>query len=381
MALLSIGLVAGLARALADGDAPAAEPAKVQPAPNPHWNDAGCATCHGPGEPKKIAPADADKLCLSCHDGKRALLETHPVGRPLDAEQFNQPPGWPLTDGRIGCLSCHNPAREHCRRGQRRPMLNPMFLRGLAAGGVVNAFCSNCHRLGNYQKLNPHVQRDESGVLAAKCGFCHGEAMSAQAKVRTGYEGLHRPQVELCRGCHPTHIEYFNPGHVGQKLSPTMLARVKPLADLVGPAPGGQIACSTCHNPHEAGVFPLGSEMNGPTPLRAAGPDKIIASMNPSKLCSSCHEMARGAGALKVEKGPEDANAPVLPEPPLLKLAVCPVDDRPLGPDAITATVRGQRITFCSRVCMRKFQTDPDACLLKIRRMQQQAPTTQPQSP
>ena len=48
---------------------------------NPHYRADGCASCHvvAGGRAQPIEQPKVEALCLSCHDGKRASEEAHPV--------------------------------------------------------------------------------------------------------------------------------------------------------------------------------------------------------------------------------------------------------------------------------------------------------------
>src|SRR5688500_11396178 len=50
-------------------------------ADNPHWNKDRCAVCHvrDAAAPRAIPAEKVDALCLSCHDGKAAISEIHPI--------------------------------------------------------------------------------------------------------------------------------------------------------------------------------------------------------------------------------------------------------------------------------------------------------------
>src|SRR5918994_2351574 len=60
----------------------AAQPPKAD---NPHWNKNRCAQCHveDAAAPRAIPVEKVDALCLSCHDGKAASSEVHPIRRAI----------------------------------------------------------------------------------------------------------------------------------------------------------------------------------------------------------------------------------------------------------------------------------------------------------
>ncbi len=353
----------------------AAAPPAPAKADNPHWNPARCATCHT-DRPAAIAPVAADTLCMSCHDGVRARDENHPVGRRPDARLFTVPPDWPLSDGRTGCLTCHD-VKKQCLAPHERPMLNPMFLRGRVVGNVVNALCTTCHRPELLERFNPHVMLDGDAIVQAKCDFCHAGPLPRQAKVRTGQTALVREEVAFCRGCHTTHMEYFNPGHVGARLTPEMRRRLAEKPAALGPLRDGRIICTTCHNPHQQGVFGRTSEL-AVNALKPVGPDKVVSGINANVLCVSCHDMARGSVALRAETGPRPPEAPEAPAPaPADPQDACPVDAKPLGAAPVAAVIRGRAIRFDSMQCLRSFQVDPERYMRAL--PAPTPPTTQPQ--
>jgi len=269
----------GTMRAAGDGGA-----AKL--APNPHWSADGCKECHDAtqGEPKSIPPQDIDGLCLKCHDGRRAREEAHPVGRTFGSAQVTRPEGWPAYGGKIGCATCHD-ILQACHRDRARPLDNPAFLRGFEAGKLLS-FCARCHLDLQEQKVyNVHIMLDESNATIRRaCQFCHHALLDERdRRVRTGNPELRYEPITLCRSCHMQHVDYFDPGHIGATVSPEMKAymaafeRTPPGTRPTGtaieralrgdleperlPLQGATVVCSTCHNPHQQGVFPSDSTL------------------------------------------------------------------------------------------------------------------------
>ena len=212
-----------------------------------------------------------DAICLSCHDGRRARQERHPVGRVFARKDLVLPPSWPLADGRLSCATCHD-VDKLCR-GRRAPRDNPTWLRGFRRSTPLE-FCGHCHIASrDHQRHNPHLMTSTAGrVNDTTCRFCHTEV----AQRRDGMIRRHEPALlcsepVLCMGCHPQHTDYFEPGHLGAKMdlktrqqlgTPSGHVTSQPagIQDNQLPlAEGNRIVCSTCHNPHQVGVFPAGS--------------------------------------------------------------------------------------------------------------------------
>jgi hypothetical protein len=242
-------------------------------------------------------------LCLSCHDGKTAIDEAHPVGRVAQTARTKAPEGWPLVDGRIGCLTCHD-IRKHCDAPGARPADNPGVVRAFDAANPL-ASCTQCH-VSQEWRVNPH--RSEIAGLAspgAACGFCH---VSTPRRAATGaweFEAKLRDRpTKLCLNCHTMHADPAPSGHLGASVNTNMLraiaaceARLKGAASPGSPAgllplDDGRVSCATCHNPH-ATDGPLAALLPRPfgtarsTEPADAGKGLRLPHM---QLCLSCHE-------------------------------------------------------------------------------------------
>jgi hypothetical protein len=228
-----------------------------------------------------------DEVCLKCHDGRQAKAELHPIGQTFENEQVEAPEGWPLLDGRLACVTCHN-VRRACDHVGRRPDGNTSFVRGWQSNNIL-AFCARCHvRSESHTRHNPHRMLTPTGEVEERaCLLCHRSLPDSAGKMnRTGRPDLRTHEFSLCLNCHSRHVDYFEPGHIGASVSSEMQATLKGRLHL---SEYGSILCSTCHNPHQAGLFSEHSELargamihDGKVrPLRFRGLDK--------ELCLACH--------------------------------------------------------------------------------------------
>lgn len=273
---------------------PAGAAARFQRVKNPHWKSDSCSACHQiqDSKPLPIAAETIEPLCQSCHDGHRASQENHPSGRRFAAPGTRLPEGWPAPAGRLSCSTCHD-IRQACDRVVPRPSVNPVFVRQWTPRDPL-AFCHRCHVDADmHARYNPHVMVNENQEpIAAACNFCHRPSIQQHpGRQRAGRPELRMDQTSLCLGCHNQHPDYFEPGHLLAHPPAAMKqhmrrfgARQLPLAD------GDTIVCSTCHNPHQTGVFAPLSELsfgamapnrgNATAELRGFGKD----------VCHACHD-------------------------------------------------------------------------------------------
>jgi predicted CXXCH cytochrome family protein len=226
------------------------------PATNPHWRRDGCTSCHAPESRKwKEAPAgQVNLLCLKCHDGLHASREPHPIGRSFSSDQVRRPESWPAPDGLLSCITCHDVLRA-CNESARRPSNNPAMLRGTGTGGV--SFCNECHVSEKLLQFNPHVMlRENASDTSKSCLFCHSKEMGADPQtVRSGDPMLIQDEITLCGQCHRRHLDFFDPGHMGATATAAILSNLRSTNAQTLPLSQGKVVCSTCHNPHQAGVF------------------------------------------------------------------------------------------------------------------------------
>lgn len=263
-------------------------PAVAAPGDFPHWDGESCNTCHGEGTPVAIENYDAPTMCGKCHDESDTLSCRHPtdigVGGPGSMalpENFQGA----IRDGKLVCTTCHDPLVQ-CQGDKLAPYLNPRFLRG-GPFQQRDEVCLLCHDAGDYGKLNPHKQLAGGEAVEQVCGFCH----AAAAERITASTGFRMDASLQCLGCHPVapHPMSMIPGsgidswnHLvvpGESTLRQMTAtRARTGARLPVEPATGKITCSTCHDPHEAGVID-----GDPAFLERAR-------MRPVARCENCHE-------------------------------------------------------------------------------------------
>ncbi len=297
-------------RVYAWGRSPSAEAAAAQrelrPRPtsagaeNPHWSATQCSACHvmHHGRADRLAAASVDQLCLGCHDGTKARMEAHPVGRLAETRGIVLPAGWPSDNGRLACLSCHD-IQRHCDPAARRPAVNAAMLRAFDPDDRLY-LCLQCHQQTESWRISPHRNLNASRqVVTATCTFCHTRTPEITADgARRGTPQLHAEGSALCLTCHAKHWDVSPRGHVDRPVNQHAAAAdaddaALPVAATPARVPphlplsDNRVTCYTCHNPHQPGLFPPAS------PLGAVSDDPAdahAALRTPSAtLCLQCH--------------------------------------------------------------------------------------------
>jgi len=228
-----------------------------------------CESCHGPGSkhaesmsaadirnPAKVAPATADKICLTCH-----LNEPTHVGRISSSHAKNQ----------VACVACHS-----IHKGSEK----------LVARKIpdINALCSSCHQdvWASFQK--PYIHRLPQGAMS--CVDCHNphgsfEPRSLQA-VNANEPGClkchgdlagpfvyeHAPvKMEGCTACHEPH------GSSNARMLTRQIVR---------------LVCQECHSNFQA-VAPKGGTLGSIPPA--------IHNLAEPRFqnCTNCHQKIHGS--------------------------------------------------------------------------------------
>ncbi len=215
--------------------------------------------------------------CLGCHD---YLENHHPVDfRP--AGRSGLP--FPLRNGKITCQTCHEIHGGAAHGG------TPKLLRG-GPYPDRRTICFKCHYEEQYSSIDPHNMLNEQGEIRmvdgkSVCLVCHARQPNPQVdwtsdvrfKADVGF---------LCWRCHPPMPGTFFTQHFRVKPSTSTRGIMEESEErllLVLPmVPRGRITCSTCHNPHQAGVILHEAA--------AKGADAKSKLRSPS-LCFLCHRM------------------------------------------------------------------------------------------
>jgi predicted CXXCH cytochrome family protein len=236
---------------------------------DPHWRADACAACHQntPTRDELYLRGDQNTLCTICHSRGRASREPHPVGT-FNEAKVDIPAGFPLDDqGALSCLTCHDHVPA-CRLQERRTKIN--FLRPVPAESeplgprseLLN-FCYACHLAADVESYNPHEGQLSNGEIEPRrCLFCHSKALDPREEIKDRQYHLRKDMSVICIGCHLLTPHAGAAEHLEQPPETVAAARreaeqrhgvVLPLDERE------RISCSTCHNPHQQGVFPAGA--------------------------------------------------------------------------------------------------------------------------
>jgi len=224
--------------------------------PNPHGDRMLCFECHPggvrEGRPVAVAGEGRDALCTGCHTAPGVRQAPHPVGmRASEATWRMEYLGFPLEDGKLTCVTCHDEVSHRAS-----DPANPRFLRG-GPYPDREKFCARCHLDSTEAQNNPHRQLDGFGrIRPASCRFCHAGAGTGGVP-GPGASDLVADETSVCASCHRV-VPHPGVDHLRPLPGPMEARRVEyerrhqvrlPLGE------GGVIRCSTCHNPHAKGVI------------------------------------------------------------------------------------------------------------------------------
>lgn len=288
---------------------------KEGPAVNPHRDAAMCSSCHisNIGSRGNLRfGQDVSRLCRSCHDGRHATREAHPIGvAPSETIAKNVPSDFPLENGMLTCSTCHDVTMQ-CRVEQPAAWSKRRFLRGAEPSSPLE-FCFRCHVQENSRPFNAHDQLEAGKPKTDSCIWCHAGVPDVNSSSQEGVSrDLHKKTVGVCGSCHPVAKGHPNGGsHMGStpsdemisymaayELQPRMNLPLKQLLEYVRAAKrvprsipldgNGRITCYSCHNPHEKGLLPswnprsIGSE-----------PKKSVnhrLRTREGQICIACHQ-------------------------------------------------------------------------------------------
>lgn len=261
--------------------------ADVTPHTNLHYTGRYCNECHERtpvrGEDRYLRyDGDYERLCRCHSESPGAYI--HPVNMtPTVEKQKRMPPDFPLENGKVTCLTCHDIYRQCQKR-----LFERNSLRGAPYPRRMN-FCYNCHVKESYEPIDPHQQlNNNEEIVIETCLICHKK--KPDEKHATFKDVTFIGDIELtCRRCH--HIAGNHSGnhdHMKDIPSADGVKRIKfvegkfqtrlPLDE------NGKMTCITCHNPHEKGIIPESSP-------GAKGAGSKYRHRLPGNLCKECHQM------------------------------------------------------------------------------------------
>jgi hypothetical protein len=249
----------------------------------PHWDPEGCAGCHDEDDDERPLPIDSEdvvELCMDCHEGHEEAPFVHPVDSRAAGAGLRTPTGWPLLDGQLWCLTCHD-IKQQCDVDARRAAATERMLRR-PDPHMAHSLCTACHVDPDWAD-SPHTQLDSAGQPDSEsCLLCHEEEPEVPGDGSRQSEPNLRTASGSCLSCHTRHWDYFPAEHVDQPVPPEMRRRTKlPLAD-------GRVTCYTCHSPHQVGLFPSGSALAASATLPAEMAHYLRADR--PGLCLGCHD-------------------------------------------------------------------------------------------
>lgn len=232
---------------------------------NPHRKRTLCFACHTDGKSGPLRGANAVALCQRCHASGEIPGMSHPLNKVPAG--YTTPPGWPLTDGALTCLTCHAPGHLPADVIGRldEPADTPHLLRGGVAGERA-AVCFQCHAKNQWAGRKPH---QEAAQEKTGCTFCHAR-QPVWGQDRASTVSFVADINILCLACHGV---AEHPGGVDHTV--TLTTAMTAVPELLPLGTGGRITCATCHNPHLDSL--IGHRLRG--------------SKEPSAFCLRCHNL------------------------------------------------------------------------------------------
>ena len=252
---------------------------------------ATCIICHRTNDPSSNSSSqpfagglEPSSACLDCHHYE---VNHHPVNvAPKQGSSAASQTVFPLFDGRIKCLTCHQAHSD-----PRHNKLNGAYK--LLRGGPYpdqRAMCFQCHGQDDYTKIDPHKMLSPDGSVRSVngepvCLVCHtaqpdpkGDPELVEFKADVAF---------LCWRCHAPMAGSFLSQHFHAKPKRSTRSAIMDTENRLGIelplARDGMLTCSTCHNPHQAGVLSRTAVQAGadaPKRLRLAA----------KSICEACHE-------------------------------------------------------------------------------------------
>jgi len=180
---------------------------------------------------------------------------------------FTIPPGWPLTDGTLTCLTCHFPGHSPgAVAGRPDESTNaPHLLRGGETESRA-AVCFRCHAKDQWARRNPH---QEAANQKTGCTFCHAQ-QPVWGRDRSDTVSFVADINILCIACHDS---ADHPG--GIRHTVTLTAVMPAVPELLPLGTGHRTTCATCHNPH----------------IDTPGGYRLRGIKEPTPFCQRCHKL------------------------------------------------------------------------------------------
>ena len=255
---------------------------------NPHWTGMHCGECHENNAPPALrSGGDINALCHRCHGpGSEARFEVHQVNIAVPEQvKERMPAGWPLANGKLTCLTCHD-IQSQMHENVIGRVFNSNFMRPHQPAG--DSVCYTCHERSRFQQPNPHkLMISEQGVVNKDaCLQCHQEMPDVDSATEIKDDLLKQNSDALCIGCHnqkksrhPARADHLVPLPDGMKQvlqSDNNTGSVLLFAD-------DTVHCVTCHNPHPKGVVKKGVDS------LAGSEISLLRLPGGSDLCLFCH--------------------------------------------------------------------------------------------
>jgi hypothetical protein len=237
---------------------------------SPHGARDQCVSCHS--DTLQFATGTADGACRQCHDD-----DPHAVG--LTPTPGQVPADFPLVEGKLACLTCHDePACE------ATPSTGADFLRG-GPYAKMGELCVRCHPAAK-ERFDPHAAMAQAPGDPHTCEHCHETAPDRAAPEAD----LKVSGPDICQCCHTESRHAGMQAHRGP-LSPEMAAAAKAHGLPLGE--GDTLVCLTCHDAHPPGATAVSDRRQG----TAGGPvlprpwlDLVWA---PALTRRSCHTASK----------------------------------------------------------------------------------------
>lgn len=282
---------------------------------NPHKEPLLCESCHTSdiGSRNNLRfNGNVILLCESCHDGLLTAREIHPVDiAPGKTIAKKIPRDFPLEDGKLTCLTCHD-ITFNCEKSRSGIVPNNSLLRGDPVPYPI-AFCYQCHAESSYQSFNAHDQIEAEKTKTEMCLWCHVRVPDVESRLKEGESyALRSKSFGICNNCHRVSKGHPNDGtHMyavpstnmmrymyAYEMQPRMNLPFNDLLEYVNAIKqvprsipldeNGRISCYSCHNPHEKGLLPewnprsIGADLKHAVNYRLRAREGVI--------CKACHQ-------------------------------------------------------------------------------------------